>query len=111
MSKKISSAAAAMKLSIRVVSLQDELADTQGAYEKARNRAAQSKLDLQATQRGISRMRAKLDKLEAYMESHQQTANYRAEQRLVQIEVARAWFVNHPDKIPDDWEELHGEVK
>lgn len=80
MANEISTAAALNAMTDRFIMLQDELADTQGAYERVRNRAAQSKLDMQAAQRGIGRMRAKLDKLESFMESHQQTAIYRAQQ-------------------------------
>lgn len=110
MSKKRSTSAELKAMTVRVVRLTDELADTQFAYEGARNRAAQSKLDLQAAQRGIGRMGAKLRKLQDYMDSHQQTSIYREEQREAARQAAVEWFKTHPED-KKKWEEKHGVVK
>ena len=111
MSKRKSTSVALTAMTVRVIRLTDELADTQFAYESARNRAAQSKLDLQALQRGMKRKNAKLAKLMDYMDRHQQTSIYRAEEQEVARYKAREWFRLHPEDIPEGWEEENGRVK
>ncbi|MCH8136329.1 MAG: hypothetical protein IIB77_10160 [Proteobacteria bacterium] len=107
MSKSVSTSAALIAMTERVVKLQDELADMQGAYEKARNRAAQSKLSLYAMQKGMNRKNVQLDSLKAYMESHQQISIYRAEQKEARQRAAIEWFKTHPEDKPEGWDEKH----